>query len=101
MAMSVWSVAVMAACIVLATGAAAQSAGDIRGASPLVVIENEPPPRLIVDPPLAQPPSRGMGDDDCTAASFASAAWAGRQWPPEAHGCRQARPSPRRAAWSA
>jgi hypothetical protein len=60
MAMSVLSVAVMAACIVLATGAAAQSVRDIRGASPLVVIENEPPPRLIVDPPLAEPLSRGM-----------------------------------------
>jgi Family of unknown function (DUF6130) len=35
------------------------SARDIRGPSPLVAIEDEPPPRLIVDPPLAEPLSRG------------------------------------------
>lgn len=35
------------------------SAKDIRGPSPLVAIENEPPPRLIVDPPLAEPLARG------------------------------------------
>ena len=33
---------------------AAQSAKDIRGGSPYVAIENEPPPRLIVDPPLPE-----------------------------------------------
>ncbi len=33
----------------------AQSAGDVRGASPLVAIEDESPDRLIVDPPLAGP----------------------------------------------
>jgi hypothetical protein len=54
------TVAAMAACATLATDAAAQNARDIRGASPLVVIENEPPPRLIVDPPLAEPLSRGL-----------------------------------------
>ena len=31
----------------------AQSAREIRGASPYVAIENEPVPKLIVDPPLA------------------------------------------------
>jgi hypothetical protein len=31
---------------------AAHSAKEIRGASPYIELENEPPPRLIVDPPL-------------------------------------------------
>ena len=35
------------------------SARDIRGPSPLIAIEHEPPPRLIVDPPLAEPLARG------------------------------------------
>lgn len=38
----------------LATGALAQSARDIRGASPYVEIKNEPAPKLIVDPPLPE-----------------------------------------------
>jgi len=38
----------------------AQSAKDVRGPSPSIAIENEPPPRLIVDPPLAEPLSRGL-----------------------------------------
>ena len=37
---------------VVATSVSAQSASDIRGPSPLVAIEKEAPPRLIVDPPL-------------------------------------------------
>lgn len=44
----------MAASTVVATTACAQSAKDIRGTSPLVAIENEPPPRLVVDPPLPE-----------------------------------------------
>lgn len=43
-----------------ATGASAQSAKDIVGPSPLVAIENEPAPKLVVDPPLAEPLSRGL-----------------------------------------
>jgi hypothetical protein len=43
-----------------ATGASAQSAKDVVGPSPLVAIENEPAPKLIVDPPLAEPLSRGL-----------------------------------------
>jgi uncharacterized protein DUF6130 len=46
--------AAMAACTF------AQSAGDIRGPSPLVAIENEPPARLIVDPPLAEQLAKGL-----------------------------------------
>ena len=36
-----------------------QSAKDIRGVSPLIAIENEPPAKLIVDPPLPEPLSQG------------------------------------------
>jgi hypothetical protein len=42
----------MAACTLFAASAFAQSARDIRGPSPLVAIENEPPAKLIVDPPV-------------------------------------------------
>jgi hypothetical protein len=50
----------MAASTVFAAGAFAQSARDIRGPSPLVAIENEPPPKLIVDPPLAEQLAQGL-----------------------------------------
>jgi hypothetical protein len=43
----------------LAADASAQTARDIRGPSPLVAIENEPPARLIVDPPLPSPLAAG------------------------------------------
>jgi hypothetical protein len=39
---------------VLATGAFAQSAKDVRGGSPYVTVENEPLPKLIVDAPLPE-----------------------------------------------
>ena len=41
-----------AAGTVLATSTFAQSAREVRGASPYVAIENEPAPKLIVDPPF-------------------------------------------------
>jgi hypothetical protein len=44
----------------LATSTFAQTARDIRGPSPLVAIENEPPPRLIVDAPLPEQLSKGL-----------------------------------------
>ncbi|WP_428351446.1 DUF6130 family protein [Lichenifustis flavocetrariae] len=47
------------AATLMVSGAAAQTARDIRGPSPLVAIENEPPPRLIVDPPLPEPLALG------------------------------------------
>ena len=50
----------VAAGTLLATGAFAQSASEIRGASPYSTIENEPPPRLIVDPPLPGPLALGI-----------------------------------------
>jgi hypothetical protein len=44
----------------LATSAFAQSAREIRGGSPYVAIENEPAPKLIVDPPLAEGLAQGI-----------------------------------------
>src|SRR5688572_27663760 len=48
------TLAAVAACTVLATSAFAQSAKEIRGASPYVPVKNEPPPKLIVDAPLPE-----------------------------------------------
>lgn len=45
---------------VLSTAAYADSATDVSGPSPLVAIENEPAAILVVDPPLAEPLSRGL-----------------------------------------
>lgn len=46
---------------VLATNAFAQSTNEVRGASPYVAIENEPSPKLIVDPtPLAAGLAHGL-----------------------------------------
>lgn len=42
-----------------ATQTAARTARDIIGPSPLVAIQNEPPAKLIVDPPLAGPLAQG------------------------------------------
>lgn len=49
----------MGACTLITTGASAPSARDIRGPSPLVALENEPPPKLIVDPPLPEQLAHG------------------------------------------
>lgn len=51
--------ATMAASLLIAASASAQSARDIRGPSPLIAITNEPPPRLIVDAPLPEPLALG------------------------------------------
>nr|WP_205015174.1 DUF6130 family protein [Rhodoligotrophos appendicifer] len=44
----------------MTTGVSAQSAKEVVGPSPLVAIENEPAPKLYVDPPLSEPLSRGL-----------------------------------------
>jgi hypothetical protein len=41
------------------TGISGLTARDICGPSPLIAIENEPPPRLIVDPPLPEQLAEG------------------------------------------
>jgi hypothetical protein len=52
--------AAVAAGALLATNAFAQSARDVRGSTPYLAIENEPPPKLIVDPPLAAGLAQGV-----------------------------------------
>src|SRR5262249_45499756 len=42
------------------TAASAQSAKEVRGASPYVAVENEPAPKLIVDPPLPEGLAKGI-----------------------------------------
>ena len=44
----------------ITTAAFAQSAREIRGPSPYVAIENEPKPRLVVDPPLPEGLAQGV-----------------------------------------
>lgn len=44
----------------LATNAFAQSAREVRGPTPYLALENEPPPKLIVDPPLAAGLQQGI-----------------------------------------
>ena len=60
MTMLIKALATVAVGTVLATTAFAQSAREIRGGSPYVAIENEPAPRLIVDPPLAEGLAQGV-----------------------------------------
>ncbi|WP_344699842.1 DUF6130 family protein [Sphingomonas limnosediminicola] len=43
----------------IASDVSAQSARGVIGATPLVALDHEPAPRLVVDPPLPQPLSEG------------------------------------------
>ena len=54
------TLAAISAGTVLATSVFAQSAKDIRGASPYFALENEPAPKLILDPPLAEGLAQGI-----------------------------------------
>ena len=54
------AVAAVAGGALLATNAYAQSAREVRGSTPYLAIENEPPPKLIVDPPLAAGLAQGI-----------------------------------------
>lgn len=61
MIMLIKTLAVVAAGTVLATNALAQSTREVRGASPYVAIDQESPPKLIVDPtPLAAGLAQGI-----------------------------------------
>ncbi len=53
-------IVIVGAGTLLATISFAQSAKEIRGATPYMEIENEPPPRLIVDPPLTNLLAQGI-----------------------------------------
>jgi len=55
-----WLAVIGAAGTLLAGIAFGQSAKEIRGATPYVEIENEPPPKLIVDPPLTNLLAQGI-----------------------------------------
>ena len=43
----------------LALAAAAQTAKEVRGTTPLVAVPNEPPPKIIVDPPIPEQLAQG------------------------------------------
>jgi hypothetical protein len=58
----------------MATTLFAQSAREIRGASPYVAIENEPAPKLIVDPPLPEGLAQGVFWAQCTDETHATRA---------------------------
>jgi hypothetical protein len=45
--------------ILQATSAFEQTARAVRGTSPYVAIQNEPAPKLIVDPPLSEALAKG------------------------------------------
>jgi hypothetical protein len=60
MTMLIKTLAAVAAGTMLATSAFAQSAREVRGASPFETIENQPPAKLIVDPPLPGPLAQGQ-----------------------------------------
>lgn len=51
--MLIKTLAVLSAVTVFASSAFAQGAKDVRGASPYVGVDKEPPPKLVVDEPLA------------------------------------------------
>src|SRR3954452_4492435 len=60
MTMLIKTITAVAAGTMLATSAFAQSAKEVRGASPYPTIENEPAPKLIVEPPLPEGLAQGI-----------------------------------------
>ena len=54
------TLALIAVGSLLGTCAWAQSARDVRGASPYIAIEKEPPPKLVVDPPIPAGLAKGL-----------------------------------------
>ena len=52
------SAPVIIACLVAAS-AAAQTAREVRGAAAVEPLQNEPPAKIVIDPPLAEPLSHG------------------------------------------
>src|SRR5450432_4619903 len=52
------SATIIIACLVAAS-AAAQTAREVRGAVAVEPLQNEPPPKIVIDPPLAEPLSHG------------------------------------------
>ena len=60
MTMLIKTLAIAATGALLAASAFAQTAHEVRGATPYVSVENEPAPRLIVDPPLPDGLAQGI-----------------------------------------
>src|SRR6185436_13552235 len=60
MALFINTLAAVTAGTVLATTAFAQSAKEVRGPTPYFPVENEPAPKLIVDPALPGPLALGV-----------------------------------------
>lgn len=60
MTLLIKTLATVAAGTVLAANVFAQSAKEVLGTTPYVVIENEPPPKLVVDPPVPDQLARGV-----------------------------------------
>jgi hypothetical protein len=60
MTLLIKTLAAIAVGSVLTTSVFAQTAREVRGASPYIEIENEPAPKLIVDPPLPGPLAIGI-----------------------------------------
>jgi Family of unknown function (DUF6130) len=60
MTLLIKTLAAVAAAALLGASAIAQSAREVRGPSPYGEIENEPAPKLIVDPPLPGPLAQGL-----------------------------------------
>jgi hypothetical protein len=58
--MRIQTLAAAAACTMLATSAVAQSAREVRGPSPYNAVQNEPAPRLLLDPPLPDRLAQGI-----------------------------------------
>ena len=54
------TLAAAAASAMLSASAFAQSAKEVRGASPYIAIDNEAMPKLIVDPPLPEALAKGV-----------------------------------------
>lgn len=60
MTLIIKTLAAVAAGTMLATSAFAQSAREVRGSTPYFTVENEPAPKLIVDPALPRPLALGL-----------------------------------------
>ena len=59
MTKAIRSAVVLVTLLATASGAQAQTAREIQGPSPYVTVANEPPPKVIVDPPIPGPLSQG------------------------------------------
>jgi len=60
MTLLIKTLAALAVGTVLATSALGQSVKEISGASPYVAVENEPAPKLFVDPPIPEGLAQGI-----------------------------------------